>query len=90
MADPIMRLPPTQISPSAVDMRIMQSLFGNSVVGYELKRLILPALAFFILSLYPVDELLHKLIPTTGMVFLLVKTTIFVLIIIVGQIMGLA
>ena len=90
MADYIQQLPKSNVGPSEEDMRVMKSLFGESVMTYEMKRLILPTIAFFVLSLPIVDDFLKKLIPTTSGIFLIVKAAIFLLIIVIAQMFGLA
>ena len=89
MSEDIRKLPISQDQPAPVDIQIMQSMFGNSALNYELKRLIVPALSFFILNLYAVDEFIRGLLPNqTDIIFLLIKTAIFIGIIVVAQLLG--
>ena len=89
MSEDIRKLPISQDHPAPVDIQIMQSMFGNSALNYELKRLIVPAVTFFILNLYAVDEFLRGMLPDqTDIIFMIVKTTIFVGVIVVAQLLG--
>ena len=90
MADEIRNLPRTASGPTHLDVQVMRSLLDESIVIYELKRLIVPALAFFALNLHVVDEALRKLTGQTEGVHLLIKTVIFIVILIVGQLLGIA
>lgn len=89
MADDIRRLPTTNEQPSPVDIQIMQSMFGNSALNYELKRLVVPAITFFVLNLYAVDEILRKLFSSqSDIVFMIIKTVIFIGVMVVAQLLG--
>lgn len=80
----------TYRAPSATEMKVLQTLFDDSVIVSQLKRLVVPGIAFFLLSIPPVDEFLHKVIPLTSGLFLLVKTAIFLALIIIGGLLGIA
>ncbi len=89
MAEDIRNLPPSYDKPSPVDIQIMQSMFGNSVLTYELRRLVVPTVAFVILNIYAVDEFIKNLTSNqSDIIHLLIKIGIFVGIIVVAQLLG--
>jgi hypothetical protein len=92
MADSIKQLPPSSRMPTAAEMQMMRSILGDTPpsVTYELKRLVVPALAFALLSLPFADTALDKLVGSTTGIHLLIKTGIFIGIIVIAQLMGLA
>jgi hypothetical protein len=79
-----------QRPPSEHDMRIMEAMFGSSSAGYEIKKLIVPGALFLALSLPFVDRLLKGVITTSDLVLLVIKTGLFLALLLVAQLFGLA
>jgi len=75
--------------PSEHDMRIMEAMFGSSTTGYEAKKLLIPGLLFFALSLPFVDKLLKGVITTSDLVLLVIKTGIFLGLLLIAQLLNL-
>lgn len=82
------------IPPSESELRMMQQMTGNdlssSSCNFDLRRIILPSIAFFILSLNYTDEAIVKLYKMSSGMLLAVKIIVFVVILILAQLLGLA
>jgi hypothetical protein len=90
MADRIANLPPSQEQPSDIDVNVMRDVFGDGVAvakSLQLKKLIVPAILFVVLSLPMVDNLLKNVVPDSKM-FMFVKTLIFLIVLVVLQLSG--
>lgn len=85
MSDFIKDLPTSPNQSSDVDVKVMNELFGDVSKSLELKKLIIPAITFFVLSLPMVDDGLKKMLPDSEMVLLFTKTLIFLVVMIVVQ-----
>jgi hypothetical protein len=83
----MMRLPVNQAQPSAQDLRVMEAVFGTSGQS-SASRLIIPGVAFFVLSLPFVDKFLKEKIAASDIVLLVVKTGLFLAIMLVAQLFG--
>lgn len=91
MADRIANLPPSQEQPSDIDVNVMRDLFGDGAVvakSLQLKKLIIPAILFVVLSLPMVDNLLKSVVPDSEMVIMFVKTMIFLIVLVVLQLVS--
>jgi formate hydrogenlyase subunit 4 len=91
MADRIANLPPSQQQPSDIDVNVMREVFGDGVAvakSLQLKKLIIPAILFVVLSLPMVDNLLKNVVPDSKMVIMFVKTLIFLIILVVLQLVS--
>jgi hypothetical protein len=91
MADRIANLPPSKEQPSDIDVNVMRDVFGDGVVvakSLQLKKLIVPAILFVVLSLPMVDNLLKNAVPDSKMVILFVKTLIFLIVLVVLQLVS--
>jgi hypothetical protein len=88
MADRIANLPPSQERPSDIDVNVMRDVFGDGVAvanSLQLKKLIIPAILFVVLSLPMVDNLLKNVVPDSEIVIMFVKTLIFLIVLVVLQ-----
>jgi hypothetical protein len=92
MADRIANLPPSQEKPLDIDVNVMRDLFGDRTAVAEsplqLKKLIIPAILFVVLSLPIVDSILKNAVPDSNMVILFVKTLIFFTVLVVLQVVS--
>jgi hypothetical protein len=91
MADRIANLPPSKEQPSDIDVNVMRDVFGDGVVvakSLQLKKLIVPAILFVVLSLPMVDNLLKNVVPDSKMVIVFVKTLIFLIVLVVLQLVS--
>jgi hypothetical protein len=91
MADRIANLPPSQEQPSDIDVNVMRDVFGDGVTvanSLQLKKLIIPAILFVVLSLPMVDNLLKNVVPDSEMVIMFVKTLIFLIVLVVLQLVS--
>ena len=70
MADRIANLSPSQQEqPSEIDVNIMRDVFGDGKAvakSLQLKKIIIPAILFVVLSLPIVDNLLKSVVPDLG------------------------
>lgn len=81
-------MPPSQEQPSDIDVNVMRDVFGDGAAvakSIQLKKLIIPAILFVVLSLPMVDNLLRTVVPDSEMVIMFVKTLIFIIILVVLQ-----
>lgn len=92
MSDKITDLPASyRGNPTQNDIRVMQAIFGESFLAYELKRLVVPTLTFVLLSLPIADATILKLMPTASFTTtLIIKIVAFVVVLILAQLMGIA
>ncbi len=92
MADRITNLPSSQEQPpSDIDVNVMKEVFGDGVAvakSLELKKIIIPAIVFIILSLPMIDNLLKNVVPDSEMVLMFVKTLIFLIVLVVLQLIS--
>ena len=91
MADRIANLPLSQEQPSDIDVDVMRDVFGDGVAvakSLQLKKLIIPAILFVVLSLPMVNNLLKNVVPDSEMVIMFVKTLIFLIVLIVLQLVS--
>lgn len=91
MADRIANLPPSQEHPSDIDVNVMRDVFGDGAAvakSLQLKKLIIPAILFVVLSLPMVDNLLKNVVPDSEMVIMFVKTLIFLVVLVVLQLVS--
>lgn len=91
MADRIANLPSSQEQPSDIDVNVMRDVFGEGAVvakSLQLKKLIIPAILFVVLSLPMVDNLLKNVVPDSEMVLMFVKTLIFLIVLVVLQLVS--
>ena len=91
MADRIANLPPSKEQPSDIDVNVMRDVFGDGAVvakSLQLKKLIIPAILFVVLSLPMVDNLLKNVVPDSEMVIMFVKTLIFLIVLVVLQLVS--
>lgn len=91
MADRITNLPPSQEHPSDIDVSVMRDVFGDGVAvskSLQLKKLIIPAILFVVLSLPMVDNLLKNVVPDSEMVIVFTKTLIFLIVMVVLQLIS--
>lgn len=91
MADRIANLPPSQEQPSDIDVNVMRDVFGDGAAvakSVQLKKLIIPAILFLVLSLPMVDNLLENVVPNSEMVLMFVKTLIFLIVLVVLQLVS--
>ena len=91
MADRISNLPPSQEQPSDIDVNVMRDVFGDGAAvakSLQLKKLIIPAILFVVLSLPMVDNLLKNVVPDSEMIIVFVKTLIFLIILVVLQLVS--
>jgi hypothetical protein len=91
MADRIANLPPSQEQPLDIDVNVMRDVFGDGVAvakSLQLKKIIIPAILFVVLSLPMVDNLLKNVVPDSEMVIVFVKTLIFLIVLVVLQLVS--
>lgn len=87
--DAIHQLPTDKITPSEIEMKVVQTFFDNSKSAFskvisESKSVLLTGLLFFLLSFPPITGLLRKYLPFSGSsdtIFLVVRTILFIIII---------
>ena len=89
MADRIANLSPSQQEqPSEIDVNIMRDVFGDGKAvakSLQLKKIIIPAILFVVLSLPIVDNLLKSVVPDSEMEIMFVKTLIFLIVLVLLQ-----
>jgi len=91
MADRITNLPPSQEEPSNIDVNVMKDIFGdgaNVAKSLQLKKLIIPAIVFIVLSLPMIDNFLKNVISDSEGVLIFTKTLIFLIILVILQLMS--
>ena len=91
MADQIKDLPTSQDQPSGIDVNVMREIFGDGAAvakSLQLKKIIIPAVLFVVLSLPMVDNFLKTVVPDSEMVLMFVKTLIFLVVLVVLQLMS--
>lgn len=78
-------------TPSAQDLRVMEAMFGNTPSSAKSTlKLIVPGILFFILSMPFIDKFLRDKITASNLVLLVIKTGLFLAILIIAQLFGLA
>ena len=90
MADKIKELPVVEDPPTPVEVNLMREIFQSSVPETELKSLFFYAVLFFVLNLKIVDSFLRNFITTSDILFLMIKTFIFIVIISLSRLMNIA
>ena len=91
MADRIENLPPSQEKPLDIDVNVMRDVFGDGAAvakSLQLKKLIIPAILFVVLSLPMVDSILKNVVSDSNMVILFAKTLIFLIVLVVFQLVS--
>lgn len=100
MADRIDQLPPTMENPSSVDTNAMNEIFNQSRLNdkgqavmhvankMNWKKLLIPLVVFIVLSLPPINNIFYNLLSESETTTLIVKTTVFLVILIVLQFMN--
>jgi hypothetical protein len=91
MADLITNLPSSREKPSDIDVNVIRDVFGDGVSvakSLQLKRLIIPAVMFVVLSLPIVNGFLKTIVPDSEIVLMFVKTIIFLIVLILIQLMS--
>jgi hypothetical protein len=91
MADQIKNLPTSQEQPSDVDMNVMREIFGDGVnvaKSLQLKKIIIPAIMFVVLSLPMIDNFLKTIVPDSDAVLIFVKTLIFLVMLALFQLIS--
>ena len=102
MADHLSSLPKSNERVSEMDMNVLRSVFGTShrsnnhkdnegsggfVKG--LKKLVFLYIVFVLINLPFIDAALKSLVPeTSSLVFLLIKATVFIVIVFLGKLLG--
>jgi len=74
-----------------IDVNVMRDVFGDGVAvakSLQLKKIIIPAILFVVLSLPMVDNLLKNVVPDSEMVIVFVKTLIFLIVLVVLQLVS--
>lgn len=85
MADRIANLPPSQEQPSDIDVNVMRDVFGEGTAvakSLQLKKLIIPAILFVVLSLPMIDNLFKNVVPDSEMLVMFMKTLIFLIVLV--------
>lgn len=94
MTDRLSSLPRSNDHTSDTDMNVIKSMFGNTTNPVPLnssKRLLFISIIFFVINLPFIDSALKSVIPeTSDIIHLFIKTIIFVVIILIGQVLQLA
>ena len=75
-------------SASYLDVNIIRDVFGDGKAvakSLQLKKIIIPAILFVVLSLPIVDNLLKSVVPDSEMVIMFVKTLIFLIVLVLLQ-----
>ena len=86
-SDNMMSLPVNAVQPSQQDVRVMEAMFGSSMSSNATK-LVIPGILFFVLSLPFVDSLLKGMITTSDLIHLVIKTGLFLALLLVAQLLG--
>lgn len=77
--------------PSVQDLRVMETMFGNSnnnSSSYSYSGLIVPGILFFVLSLPFVDKFLKTKISASEFILLVIKTGLFLLLLLFFKLFG--
>lgn len=93
MADHLSSLPQSNEYASDSDMNVVHSVFGNTNPTEEgilstknLKRLLFLGIIFVVINLPVIDTAIKSVLPeTSDLVFLFMKTLVFIVIIALGQ-----
>jgi len=85
-----MNVPPTE-----AELRMMHQMSGGGGVsstqcGFDVRRLIVPTIAFVVLSLGITDEAIARMYNTTSGMHMLIKVGIFVVVLLLAQLIGMA
>lgn len=81
------------VPPTDSELRMMRQMSGvdtASNCNFDFRRAIVPTITFFILSLHWTDDVISKFYPTTSGIMTIVKVGIFVAVILVAQLIGMA
>lgn len=88
-SDQMRNLPVNRQSPDPHDIKVMEAVFGNTTTAPSTTtKLLISGVTFFILGLPVTDDILKKFIDTSPMILLMIKTGIFVAIILMAQLLG--
>ena len=88
MADRIENLPSSNEKPSNIDLNIMKEVFGEGMTvaqTLEIKKILIPAILFIVLSLPMMNKLLKNVIPDSEFFLMFVKTLIFIIVMVLLQ-----
>jgi hypothetical protein len=91
MADRITNLPSSQERPSDIDINVMKNVFGESLdvaKSLQLKKIIIPAIVFIVLSLPIVDSILKNIVSDSDILLMFTKTLIFLIVLVLLQIVS--
>lgn len=103
MADRIDQLPPTMKKPTSVDTNAMREIFNEPSNQYlndkgepifhvankmNWKKFLVPLIVFIILSLPPVNNILLSMLSDSEATTLIVKTIVFIVIMLVLQLLN--
>jgi len=86
--DPISSLPATTKPPSQNDIEVIRTLFGKGQAissSFNIKELIVPTLAFVVLSLPFTDKLLKNNVTSNDFAVMAIKVLVFFLVLVVLQ-----
>lgn len=87
--DNINSLPLNSNLPSGQDLRVMETMFGNTKSpSYSYPGLVVPGILFFVLSLPFVDNFLSEKISASEFVLLAIKTGLFLLLLLAFKLFG--
>lgn len=98
MADYLASLPKSNERASEMDINVLRSIFGTPPHKKEskggegfvkgLKQLVFLYIVFVIINLPLIDAALKSLVPeTSSLVFLLIKATVFVVVVFIGKLL---
>lgn len=89
-SDQMRNLPVNRQNPDPHDVKVMEAVFGNTTTTppSTTTKLLISGISFFILGLPVADTILKKFIDTSPMILLMIKTGIFVAIILMAQLLG--
>jgi len=90
MGDKLSDLPTSNDEPTINDNNIMHDLFGNAVPGQlnSYMYLLIPALIFILINLPLMETLLINNFTKSPLFLLMIKTTLFVIVLMVVHSMG--
>lgn len=86
-----MNVPPTE-----AELRMMHQMSGGgggvsmTQCGFDVRRLIVPTIAFVLLSLGITDEAIARMYNTTSGMHMLIKVGIFIVVLLLAQLIGMA
>lgn len=86
--DPISSLPATTNPPSQNDLEVIKALFGKSETissSFKIKELIVPTLAFVVLSLPFTDKLIKNNVTSNDVLVMVIKALVFIVVLVVLQ-----